>query len=184
MKVGTKSLLFGVHCFWFHPLTVFIAWVELYGLPNWKECICIFIHDWGYWGCDNMDGVNEGADHPYLAARIAYKYLDNGVGWMTTENSYSAMCLYHSRRTAKVYNVTPSKLCWADKYSIRYDPEIFYLLRANGSGEIKEYRKHADEFGEITLNMSNSKWYWWSRNRMIRKVITTDKTSLYGGSVS
>jgi len=23
---------------------------------DWKEIICIFIHDWGYWFCADMDG--------------------------------------------------------------------------------------------------------------------------------
>src|SRR5688572_14675463 len=71
MNVGTKSLLFGVHQFLWHPLTVWLAYVRLYGrLPNWWQCIAIFCHDLGYWGRPNMDG-KEGKQHPYGGAFIA-----------------------------------------------------------------------------------------------------------------
>ena len=46
------------------------------------------------------------------------------------------LVLLHSRRYAKVHGLEPSKLCWADKLSIMYDPEWFYLLRARASGEL------------------------------------------------
>lgn len=88
MNVGTRSLLIGAHQFLWHPITVFFAWCELYGLPNWKECVCIFIHDIGYWEKWNMDGgptklpngeydYTEGYYHPLLAARLASNWLDN-----------------------------------------------------------------------------------------------------------
>ncbi|MCK5235828.1 MAG: hypothetical protein KAR06_02490, partial [Deltaproteobacteria bacterium] len=60
--VGTKSLLFGVHQFIWHPITVLIAWCKLYGWPTWPELVCIIVHDWGYWGKPNMDGP-EGEKH-------------------------------------------------------------------------------------------------------------------------
>lgn len=71
MKVGTKSLLFGVHQFIWHPITVARAWRRLHRKwPTLAECICIFVHDWGYWGCNDMDGP-EGKNHPKLGARLA-----------------------------------------------------------------------------------------------------------------
>lgn len=33
MKVGTKSVLFGAHCFFIHPVFVAIAWIKLFGWP-------------------------------------------------------------------------------------------------------------------------------------------------------
>ena len=72
MNVGTKSLLFGVHQFIWHPVTVLIAWVSLYGRPTWRELICIIVHDWGYWGAPNMDG-EEGERHPEVGAEIALR---------------------------------------------------------------------------------------------------------------
>lgn len=63
IPMGTRSLLVGAHQFLWHPLTVFLSWHDLYGKwPNWKVCVCIFIHDWGYWGCKDMEG-KEGWHH-------------------------------------------------------------------------------------------------------------------------
>ena len=42
MKVGTKSLLFGVHQLLWHPLTVWLGWIKLYKKPpSFKEAVCI-----------------------------------------------------------------------------------------------------------------------------------------------
>lgn len=51
MTMGTKSLLFGVHCFFIHPFTVAIAWTRLYGFPlDPRIWLSFLVHDWGYWG--------------------------------------------------------------------------------------------------------------------------------------
>jgi len=149
MKVGTKSLLFGVHQIFWHPVTVWIAWVRLFGLPNFKESICIFIHDWGYWGCADMDGAT-GASHPFFGARIAGKLFGNDYYWLV---------LWHSRHLAKRFGAEPSKLCWADKFSMLSDPRGFYLLRARLSGEILEYRRHAAASGFIPQTASDTDWH-------------------------
>lgn len=156
MKLGQRSLLFGVHQFIWHPVTVLIAWYKLYGLPNWKELICIIIHDWGYWFAPNMDG-EEGERHPEFAARWAGKLLGH---------EYYLLCLLHSRHYARNQNLKPSKLCWADKLSILYDPAPFYLFRANLSGEIKEYRQLAANAGFIPLTASNREWFTWICDRL------------------
>lgn len=156
MRVGTKSLLFGVHQFIWHPITVLIAWWKLYGLPNWKEIICIVIHDWGYWSKPNMDGA-EGEKHPEFAADIASKLLGH---------DYMLQCLLHSRHYARRYDMQPSKLCWADKLSILYDPEWFYLFRARASGELKEYRQVSAAAGFVPLMASDHEWFIWVRNYM------------------
>lgn len=171
MNVGTRSILWGVHAFWFHPLTVLLAWIELYGFPNWKELVCIFIHDSGYWGKPNMDGA-EGEMHPRWAADWAFEHLDCPDIPYDREIKdyfhYHDLCLYHSRTCAKKYGVEPSKLCWADKLSCKYDPWWFYLPRAVLSGEIKEYRQRAAEFGAIPLTASHLDWYRWGVGRSIR----------------
>ncbi len=156
LKVGTKSLLFGVHQFIWHPTTVLIAWIKLYGLPNWKELICIIIHDWGYWNSPNMDGV-EGEKHPEFAANIANKLFGK---------RYYELCLLHSRHYAKKINHDPSKLCWADKLSIKYDPWFFYLARAYLTGELKEYRQKASDAKFIALSTSNRTWFAWVQKRL------------------
>ena len=91
MKIGTKSLLFGVHQFFWHPLTVYRAWKRLYGRPNLRESICIFVHDWGYWRAGDMDG-SIGGLHPEVGARIIGRLFDD---------AHRDLVLLHSRRYAK-----------------------------------------------------------------------------------
>lgn len=70
MKVGTKSVLFGAHCFLLHPIFVAIAWIKLYGFPfDPRIWVAFFVHDLGYIGKPNMDGP-EGETHVKLGARI------------------------------------------------------------------------------------------------------------------
>src|SRR5688572_8618904 len=71
MKRGTLSVLFGVHQFLWHPITVLRAWRHLYGRwPKWHWIIAILCHDLGYWGKPNMDGP-EGQTHPEAGAELA-----------------------------------------------------------------------------------------------------------------
>jgi hypothetical protein len=149
VKVGTKSLLFGVHQFAWHPFTVFLAWRKLYGLPTWREIVCIIIHDWGYWGCSDMDGQS-GSQHPFLGAKIAGKLL-GALYWQ--------LVISHSRSLCSKANILPSRLCWADKLCIAYDPAWFYLIRARLSGEIKEYRAKAAATGFVPACAPDSVWH-------------------------
>lgn len=178
MKIGTKSLLIGAHQIILHPVTVTLAWIELYGIPNWKELVCICIHDWGYWNCSDIDG-NEGKWHPYLAARLADKYLDGQRGWLGYPDTYSGLCLFHSRDAAKEGFMPPSKLCWADKLSVKFDPWWLYLPRVILSGEIKEFRILAEKLGEVPNSASNKEWYLWAQERMIRKAYSMDARPAY-----
>ena len=173
MKMGAKSLIFGVHHILWHPFTVCIAWIELYGVPNWKELVCIFIHDWGYYDCSNMDGP-EGVNHPLLAAEIAEKYLD-----APNSTRYHDLCLYHSRTTASKYNTTPSKLCWSDKLSCKYDPWWFYIARGMLTGEIKEYRTNAARLGETPIECPHKTWYKQAREKQMKRAYERDATPAY-----
>ena len=178
MNVGTKSLLFGVHQFLWHPITVLLAWIELYGFPEWRELVCIVIHDWGYWGSPNMDGV-EGERHPEYAAEIALKYLDSKNGkpiWTFYPDRYHNSCLYHSRHYARNDNHKPSDLCWADKLSIKYDPWWFYLTRAWMSGELFEYRKLHAGMGEDFK--THKEWYDWASGRAIEMGMHMDSNGI------
>ncbi len=153
MKVGTKSLLFGVHQFIWHPLTVVLAWRKLYrSWPNWWQLISIFCHDLGYWGKPNMDGL-EGREHPYRGALLAAAI--SGPIWrffhdwadIDREEVFKAVVydftLGHSRELAGRRGVEPSKLCWADKYCVCVEPRWMYLFRARMSDEIIEYMRNA-----------------------------------------
>jgi hypothetical protein len=170
MKMGTKSLLIGVHQIFIHPIIVYLAWRKLYDAgPTWKESICIIVHDWGYWGTPNMDGP-EGENHPELGARIVNKLFGE---------EYRDFCLYHSRTYAAKHGKEPSLLCWPDKISLLYEINFFYILRATLSGEIKEYRKHAADFDSIPLSQPDSEWFSWARERMIKKAYARDVRPAY-----
>ncbi len=157
MKTGTKSLLFGVHQFIWHPLTVLIAWVWIYKkLPTWKEAVCILVHDWGYWGKANMDD-EEGEKHPEVGARIAGRLFGP---------EFHDLCRYHSRHYARNAGKEPSRLCWADKLSILCEPWWLYLPRAWASGELHEYRKLA--VGFVPLCANHREWHRWIRARLVR----------------
>lgn len=142
MRVGTKSVLYGAHCFFIHWLFVAIAWWKLYGFP-WdpRLWVAFFVHDLGYVGKPNMDGA-EGEIHPFVGAAI--------MGWLfdhTTDEpcygKWEAFTLLHSRYLAKTLGQQPSQLCMADKLAIALTPAWLYLPMVNATGEIREYMAHA-----------------------------------------
>ncbi len=50
MRVGTKSVLFGAHCFFIHPFLVAFGWWALGQFP-WDPRLwaAFFLHDLGYY---------------------------------------------------------------------------------------------------------------------------------------
>ncbi|RJQ10883.1 MAG: hypothetical protein C4551_01885 [Bacillota bacterium] len=150
MRVGTKSLLFGVHQVLLHPLCVWLAWRKLYGTwPGWRETICIVVHDWGYWGLPNMDGP-EGEQHPRLGARIALRLFGA---------RYWVFCIGHSRQLANLIGTDPSRLCWADKFGVTLMPAWLYLLLGRLSGEVYEYRAESIKAGFMPPGVSLQDWH-------------------------
>jgi len=159
MKVGSKSLLFGVHCFFIHPWFVALAWWRLYGFP-WdpRLWVAFFVHDLGYWGKPNMDGP-EGQTHPELGGRIMGWLFD--FHWYTLRGRIYKLCYgrvwracntlhfrsklswdweYFTKNHSRNYaGANFSKLCVADKLAIAITPWWIYLPLAIASGEIKEY---------------------------------------------
>lgn len=100
MKIGTKSVLFGAHCFLWHWFFVAWGWYQLHGFKRveigfvsvpppqafdprpvraslWsiRLWIAFMVHDLGYIGKPNMDGI-EGESHPLLGARIMSRLFD------------------------------------------------------------------------------------------------------------
>jgi len=174
MKIGTKSLLFGVHQFLWHPFTVYLAWIALYKrLPTVKEAICILIHDWGYWGCPNMDG-EKGRLHPEWASIVAQNLFGKHPDY-----TWFYFCLLHSRHLAKIRGMEPSPLCWADKLSICFDPWWLYLFRARLSGEIKEYRKENVDCGFCPAEATDKEWFFKVRTFMREQAINQKSSTLY-----
>lgn len=156
MRIGTKSVLFGVHQFAIHPWFVAWAWWKLYGfpldLPLW---VAFFVHDIGYWGKPNMDGT-EGETHPELGAKIVSKLFDSNRSPYGRRHGYF-LCLLHSRFYAKKLGLPFSKLCVADKLAIALTPKWLYLIQANLTGEIQEYMKGS---GRWTPAGDRSQWKW------------------------
>lgn len=172
MKIGTKSVLFGAHCFFLHPFFVAIAWTKLYGFPfDPRLWIAFFVHDLGYLGKPNMDGP-EGETHVELGAkimsifdyrfliksekaiyhsypyytRLKYRLVFEFKGYCLIKRNthvWSNFSLYHSRYYAKKFGAQPSRLCFADKLSFNVTPRWLYLPMVNATGEIHEYLKMA-----------------------------------------
>ena len=70
MRVGTKSVIGGAHCFLLHPFFVAWGWKRLFGFPwNPRLWFAFALHDIGYIGRGDMDGP-EGEGHVVLGARI------------------------------------------------------------------------------------------------------------------
>lgn len=148
MKIGTKSVLFGAHCFFLHPWFVAMAWWKLYGFPfDPRLWVAFFVHDLGYIGKPNMDGP-EGETHPKFGARVmavlfdwsdrTFRFSDGGpIG------EWGFFVLLHSRYYAKSLGMQPSRLCIADKFALVLTPAWLYLPMVRATGEIHEYMAHA-----------------------------------------
>lgn len=151
MKLGTKSVLFGAHCFFLHPFFVAASWFRLYGFRIVRcpstgvvTCFldpllwfCFLLHDIGYIGKPDMDG-EEGEQHPYLGARLI-----SSLARIFTANTqkWHDFALYHSRFLARKNNHEPSLFCWADKYAIYLTPSWLYIPLTRLTGELTEYMK-------------------------------------------
>lgn len=166
MTVGTKSILYGAHTFWIHPLFVAYAWWRLYGFPwDIRLWVAFCVHDLGYWGKPNMDGP-EGEDHVRLGASIMHWLFDEIFGlvpsYRSGRNTWYQFCFYHSRYMAKRYNTEPSRLCYADKLAFVITWPWLYKLQVQLTGEWREYA--AAHNHEVRHNSNTLVgWYYPSR---------------------
>lgn len=178
MQVGTRSLLFGVHQFIIHPLQLAYAWWTLYSFP-WdpRLWVAFFVHDLGYCGKPNMDGL-EGETHPLFGAELMGDLFDDlkdpmyrtAPGGLTWAN----FCLYHSRYYAKAAGQPPSRLCFADKLVFCQTPWWLYRILSNWSGEIDEYMRLRDpesKYAHIQLYTLNQKEWFDSGRHYCRRWI-------------
>jgi hypothetical protein len=184
MKIGTKSVLFGAHCFAFHCFFVAIGWWKLHRFRRvlighrWQPVtpseafqpvyasllhpalwVAFFVHDIGYLGKPNMDGP-EGEQHPQTGAAIMRRLF--GEPW-------GRFVLLHSRFLAKQLGLRPSALCIADKLAIALEPWWFYLPRVNLTGEIREYMAKSSAMNATGnkysgMNLSVSSQRAWNRD--------------------
>lgn len=142
MTIGTRSVLFGAHAFWLHPLFVARAWTRLYGFP-WdpRLWVAFFVHDLGYVGKSDMDGP-DGEKHPYWGAALVHRWFDrrNDLWWR--------LVAYHSRYLAKKDHQPPSCLCFADKMALYLTPAWLYIPMVRATGELTEYMKLSRSISE------------------------------------
>lgn len=174
MTVGSKSLLFGVHAFWWHPIVVLLGWLRLYrSFPTIGELIAIVLHDIGYWGCADMDG-EQGLYHPVRGARFA-AWVTRGVDFLyhpeaPQEASVYSLAMFHSSSLAERLGVAPSKLCAADKCSILFEPWWFYSLRARLSGELGEYVANGPK------GLAPREWFRWLQQKFKTRYETSTQS--------
>lgn len=134
MTIGTKSVLFGAHCFLLHPFYVAKAWTKLYrpprSLPLW---LSFFVHDLGYVGRHDLDGP-QGEEHVRLGGAIMRFFC--GSWW-------EDFTVCHSRFWAKKRGRQFSRLCVADKLAFVITPLWLYLPMTRATGELQEYMANA-----------------------------------------
>jgi len=158
MRMGTKSVLYGAHCFVIHPWFVALAWWRLFGFPfDPRLWVAFFVHDLGYVGKPNMDG-EEGEAHPYWGACVMGALF--GKFWFE-------FTLAHSRFLAKRLGLAPSRLCIADKLATILTPRWIYLSMVRATGEIHEYMAKSSarnetgtKYASMNLDISSqASWY-------------------------
>lgn len=138
MRTGTKSLLFGGHQFIIHPIILFFCYWKLYGFPfDPRLWVCFVVHDWGYFGCSDMDGVF-GKFHPVYGGNIVRLLF--GRKW-------AMFCMTHSRKIVELLNYILStddfkisRLGVADKLAIVYTPIWMYCKE-----ELSEYIRYESQ---------------------------------------
>ena len=136
MKVGTKSVLGGAHCFFLHPFFVAWGWTRLFGFPWDPRLWAAFaFHDVGYFGSGDMDGA-EGEQHVVVGARIMGALF--GPVWEDE-------CLRHSRYWCRRMGLRISRLCLADKMAFALAPSWLYLPMTKWTGELAEYMTRSRE---------------------------------------
>jgi hypothetical protein len=151
LKIGTRSLLFGAHQFLLHPLCLAIAWTKLYGFPrDFRLWAAFFLHDIGYFGCRDMDGL-DGQHHPELGAKIMGRLF--GHEW-------EMFCLGHSRFHAHLLGIKISRLCIADKLATAIVPAWLYLPMVKVTGELPGYMAISNVLGNaIPAPESATEWH-------------------------
>lgn len=181
MRLGTKSLLFGVHQVFLHPLFVAWAWLIIYRQwPQAHEWAAIITHDLGYFGCANMDGA-DGEAHPEVMAK---RWIRFGAycGFAPFGARVAVEILGHSRYHAAKHNLPLSKLFRPDKLAITLYPIWLYLLLGNLSGEIHEYMalcregKYADT---VKTTTSQTQWLIETQAHVALMGLRGDRVTLF-----
>lgn len=179
MRIGTRSVLFGAHCFFIHPLVLACAWWKLHGFGpvfigtrsgyplnkirwalGWRGGP-VFASLWKpqLWVAFFVHDLGylgkpnmdgeEGETHPLLGAAIMRRLF--GEPW-------GKFCLYHSRFYAKQHDQKLSPLCVADKLSIALVPWWVYVPMCRLTHEIHEYSSQEKHRGDMARTQDVQDW--------------------------
>lgn len=148
MKIGTRSVLFGVHNPIIHSFFMFWAWVKIHGwtkdLLDPRLHFAFLLHDIGYWGCESMDGP-DGEMHPVKGSEIMRKLF--GDDWGNLCRWHSGTMVEMDAESLSEYpgqwlpspKPEPSKLYAVDKLASPLYPRWLYKILSHLSGEWQEY---------------------------------------------
>ncbi len=156
--IGTRSVLFGAHCFFIHPWFVAAAWTRLYGFPtDFRLWVAFVLHDLGYlfqW-CPNIDG-EEGERHPQWAAKVMHFLFDR------------------PRKEQRIeYFETVSDMLWADA---ELRKEGWYPLYPAGSNAVYERKVPTCYWHDLCLY--HSRFYAKRDNRPPSPLCAPDKLAV------
>jgi len=138
------------------------------------EWVSIIVHDWGDWGCEDMDGKS-GKGHPVkganIACRLARVYYSGSPNCETFARYWWAFCAGHSKSFVRSLEMRPSRLYEADKVACLMEPVWFYRLRAWLSGEGKEFTENSPMRGA-----SQKSWFLWYRKKVASEHLLSSDT--------
>lgn len=204
VTIGTKSILYGAHCFFLHPLAVAVAWIRLFGFPSDPRIwIAFCVHDFGYWGCHDLDGA-EGEQHVRLGSTLLGRLFDKASnptisgaisrtcdrlwGHQPEDLCWEHFCLFHSRSFAKRSGQPVSRLCAADKLAFAVTPSRLYLVMVTLTGEVREYletarQRRAKKLGQAEITYRDrGGWHRSLRIELLRWVAQYSRGLGNGGA--
>lgn len=170
MRIGTKSVLFGVHQFLLHPLLLALGWWMAYGFRRVHIGTRREIHPGHPGGKSGTIVVHRGVFAHLLDPRLWLAFFVHDLGYLGKPNmdgpegkthpefgarimrrlfgdAWGDLVLLHSRYYAKKLGRPVSSLCLADKWVIVLEPSWLYLPRVRLTGELAEYLANAEQRG-------------------------------------
>lgn len=167
MKIGTKSVLFGVHQFALHPVIIAIGWWKEYRFQRVRIGQRLVPRSVRV-GRDGFYRFPEQRDvYTWLLdPRLWVAFVVHDIGYLGKPNMdgpegethpevgarimrrlfgepWGELVLLHSRYYSKRLGKPVSALCFADKWAIILEPSWLYLPRVWATGELAEFRTNA-----------------------------------------
>lgn len=180
-NVGTRSVLFGYHCFFLHGWFVARGWYALHGFRRVRIGTVT-----------TSDRTSESAGLPVVVRRgrmtslldpkLWLAFFLHDLGYWGSPNmdgaegehhpewaanrmgnwfgdDWGALCLLHSRFYAKKYHAPVSQLCYADKLAITFYPEWLMVRLVSWTGEVEEYMKDAKRQNDMDAPPTVLEWF-------------------------